>query len=48
MERLEKESEVVNSEIEELNEKISDINTEMIKLKAALYSKFGDSIRLEK
>lgn len=48
IEMIEKENEALDSKIESLSEKISDIDSELALLKAHLYGKFGNNINLER
>lgn len=48
VEMIEKENEVLDGKIENLSEKISDIDSELASLKAHLYGKFGSNINLER
>lgn len=48
VEMLEKDTEVIDSKIEDLEEKESDLTSRIKELKTALYAKFGDNINLER
>ncbi|CCD25634.1 tubulin-binding prefolding complex subunit GIM3 NDAI_0F03160 [Naumovozyma dairenensis CBS 421] len=48
VEQLEKDSEIIDKTIDELESKESDLDGRLSELKTALYAKFGDNINLER
>ncbi|ODQ61931.1 hypothetical protein WICANDRAFT_82089 [Wickerhamomyces anomalus NRRL Y-366-8] len=48
VEKLEKDSEILDGQISELETKLEDIDDKLSELKTQLYTKFGDNINLER
>lgn len=48
VEKIESENEVLDGKIDDLSEKISEIDSQLALLKAHLYGKFGNNINLER
>lgn len=48
VEKLEKDSEILDTQIGELETKVEEIDERLSELKTQLYTKFGDNINLER